>query len=801
MIDVKRPVLLDENLQAVRALNVENVDITLNSPGVSQATITLPADETEPTMHSFLEIYNQKGFVGVFRVSVPTTDYVQRHSIVARHGIDTLADSVFAAQTEFTGTVTNFLTQLLSYQTTRVGGTPCWQLGTCDDTGSVDFSINYERLNDLLSTLEEEHEGYYFDYDQTSFPWTLHFRAKPAGVGTEFRRGRNVRTLSRTLNDNDLCTQLILSVNVETTVTEEYTIPGSGGSADRTETTGEATSTDTAIRTYNNAAAQAIWGVIQRTADIDTHDDISGGGFSQADAWAQRFLAQHASPSVQIQIDGDEYFAQTGDTLDETKLNHFCSVPLPEYGQDFTLRIVSVHYPNAISDPGHVTASLATQLPKFSSSIASLKKAEAATAKAARGAGRGAAKAKELTHWAMVVTDQQNALDGTGILDLHESGIDLDAHGGVKIYNLAQGMQSLYSGIELQAGRIDLVVQGDGSSASINIQAIVDGINGSQIDINADRIALNGSTSIADVMEINSGGGLWVKRQAFFGSSNGIVTINNGTVNASTLQVASGGSLTFSGGGQGSYTALTRSKVLDLVTGFGAAVESGGQVSIPYYSIGAPSASGASAGSINFNIAAMQFFIDSVAAAYQDAADRVSWPSASSGSSFNISAPGPTWDGETETGETITKKFALSSGNFDSNYISTISLYMGHDEDGGTVTDGVVAQIDVDASGVYTAGQSSVNALITDGNGDAVSGQHTLSNGGSVTLYPAKYINGSAYINQYAAVTIKAPTAQTYNKSVTLTYKGTVDGVYTYTTSTYVSGLSTGSRYTMHFNA
>ena len=541
MIDVKRPMLLNESLQTVRPLNVENVDITLNSPGVSQAIITLPADEAEPAMHTFLEIYNQKGFVGVFRVSVPTTDYAQRHSIVARHGIDTLADSVFAAQTEFTGTVTNFLTQLLSYQTTRVGGTPCWQLGTCDDTGSVDFSINYERLNDLLSKLEEEHEGYYFDYDQTSFPWTLHFRAKPAGVGTEFRRGRNVRTLSRTLNDNDLCTQLILSVNVETTVTEEYTIPGSGGSADRTETTGEATSTDTVIRTYNNAAAQAIWGVIQRTADIDTHDDISGGGFSQADAWAQRFLAQHASPSVQIQIDGDEYFAQTGDTLDETKLNYLCSVPLPEYGQDFTLRIVSVHYPNAISDPSHVTASLATQLPKFSSSIASLKKAEAATAKAARGAGRGAAKAKELTHWAMVVTDQQNALDGTGILELHESGIDLDAHGGVKIYTLSQGMQSLYSGIQVQTGRIDLVVQGAGDDAEIKAASIALAINegGSEAAITAEQIYLDGTTIVKNGSDLTAAGG-WFSN-LYSGSNGGQFVVEGNDIRAYSTIHAEGG--------------------------------------------------------------------------------------------------------------------------------------------------------------------------------------------------------------------------------------------------------------------
>ena len=46
----------------------------------------------------------------------------------------------------------------------------------------------------------------------------------------------------------------------------------------------------------------------------------------------------------------------------------------------------------------------------------------------------------------------------------------------------------------------------------------------------------------------------------------------------------------------------------------------------------------------------------------------------------------------------------------------------------------------------------------------------------------------------------KSDGRDSYDKSVTLTYKGSVDGVYTYTTSTYVSGLSTNSRYTMHFD-
>ena len=623
MIDVKRPVLLDANLDPVRVLEPQNVAITLNSPGISQATITLGPEDPEPPMHAWAEIYNQHGSVGIFRVAVPSRDYTQQQSVTLRHGIDSLADSHWIGQEEFEGTVTQLLTRMLSYQTARVKGEKPWQLGTCQCTAQKKLSINYDRLSDLLAKIEEEEINYYFSYDQTTFPWTIHFLEKTTEADSEFRLNRNVRTISKSESDSEMCTQLILSVNVTQTITQDYTVPGSGQTPSRTETTGDVTETETVIRTYDNLEAQAIYGIIQLTADIDTHDNISGGSFPEADAWAARFLAQHSVPTHQIQIEGDELFRLTNDTWDETRLAHICRVELPKYNTSVAHRAVSITYPEALSDPAHVTVSLATQLPKFSSSIASLKKAEAATAKAARGVGRSAAKAKELTHWSMVVTDQQDALDGTGILDLHESGIDMDAHGGVKIYNLAQGLQSLYSGIELQAGRIDLVVQGEGNQASIKIQAIVDGINGSQIDINADRIALNGSTSIADVMEISSGGGLLVKRIAIFGNSGNLVTINNGKVSAETVQINSSGALTFGDGTGYGYRSINATTAGNLVTGFGQSSESGGQITIPYYTVGIPAGSGASAGSINFNIAATQYYIDGVAAAETAGQDSV----------------------------------------------------------------------------------------------------------------------------------------------------------------------------------
>ena len=64
-------------------------------------------------------------------------------------------------------------------------------------------------------------------------------------------------------------------------------------------------------------------------------------------------------------------------------------------------------------------------------------------------------------------------------------------------------IETLSSEISQQADRIDLIVSGSGSSASINIQNIVNGINSStsSIAINADKVNING-TSFSTVTDL-----------------------------------------------------------------------------------------------------------------------------------------------------------------------------------------------------------------------------------------------------------------------------------------------------------
>ena len=176
--------------------------------------------------------------------------------------------------------------------------------------------------------------------------------------------------------------------------------------------------------------------------------------------------------------------------------------------------------------------------------------------------------------------------------------------------------------------------------------------------INADRVRIGGAVTIGDAFGI-SNGSLLVKPMAIFGDSGNLVTINNGKVSADTVQINSTGSLKFGDGTGYGYRSIDSSTAGNLVTGFGTAAESGGQISIPYYTVGIPYGSGASAGNINFNIAATQFYQDGVAAA-----------AASGAASHNVSSISSITLYQSAAGQVVTKYPTITYSNGDTTSIA-----------------------------------------------------------------------------------------------------------------------------------
>ena len=135
------------------------------------------------------------------------------------------------------------------------------------------------------------------------------------------------------------------------------------------------------------------------------------------------------------------------------------------------------------------------------------------------------------------------------------------------IYEVSNSYTQLSGRISAESNRIGLVVEGTGSNAHIKPAAIVAAINGqtgeSQARISADKVLIDGNTMLSGNLGIRDGM-LWVKGNAVFGAATGpFVTINNGKVNATTLQ---GTTVSIPEGGESdNYANLTYADVANMI--------------------------------------------------------------------------------------------------------------------------------------------------------------------------------------------------------------------------------------------
>lgn len=406
---VRLPRVLKSDLSEAFRLRPVEMSITLNLREDSTATITLPDDAQDVPVRTFLELFTPRGSAGIFRVTDTSRNVFNQRVLTLKSGLATLEDSVYRVQEDYEGTVQAFLAAVLGYQTvTR------WQLGTVAD-GSTAYKragINYNSLADLIRGLSDDDVDHYFETDYTTTPWTLNYRAVPTTVGCEMRLSRSVRTVQIVRNDAELCTRLYLSVSSDLVETE--------------------------LRTYNDEDAQAIYGIVEKTADVNAAD------VADPDAWAARYMREHKAPAVQITIDGYELARLTGDSWDEYSLGKLCRVNLS--GELLEERVVSVTYPDPLGEPDLVQVQLATKAATASGAIANLVRKSGGGG--GGGAGGGYATMRDLRNIAYLVDEQVDEIDkvtemvghvpsGQNLYDLYSDNADA-------IGNVPEG-QNLYS--------------------------------------------------------------------------------------------------------------------------------------------------------------------------------------------------------------------------------------------------------------------------------------------------------------------------------------------------------------------
>ena len=522
---VKRPVLLDSNLNDVQILYPNKAQLTLNLTGASECQLTLPDTTMGIGMHAWIKVWNQNGFIGYFRRTSATQNIPSDRTLIFKHGIDILQDSLWQEETTFSGTKTAFLTAVLNHQTALIKGIKPWVLGTCEDSGSIsEKKISYNNLQDLLKELEDETGDYYFTYDQTSWPWVMNYVRKNSTPMSEFRLSRNMSKVKISESDAEMCTRLILNINQMSAGSDE-----------------EPSTNQKSFKVYNNTTAQATYGIVTKTTDIDLADHPEG-----ADAFAQRFLADRSHPYLQIQIDGYDLKALTGWDWDEQHIGRMCRVSIPDYDTWFTERVTSVKYSEFLGQPEVISVSLANALPKLSNAASRMQSSASASAESAREAERELRSTSNTSQLNLIRTEEHDEI-------FHQAGLVLDPT-GVLIFAKDGLFDTKFSQIDVRADQISLKVGNLESGLQSEIKVREDSITAvsNRIDLIAETyVTINRLQT--DLASLQNAYAASITSQLFAGDR---VSVN--TVTTGALSVGNGGSaywctLSYNGSSKGQF--------------------------------------------------------------------------------------------------------------------------------------------------------------------------------------------------------------------------------------------------------
>ena len=371
------------SLTPARTVPVEAMSLTLKERE-STASLT-PADMTGIGTESWFLDDQEPGAGIVWRVrSIGTAYATQTPTVQLEHVISTLKDRIlFGETTPATIAGGNVQTctarQAVEYILRQQSD---WVLGDFEYSVTNAYKFDGDSLFDCLETVTGTLDDAWWSYDLSRYPFRLNITRKSSAVGSELRCGRNLRTITRTIDKGGMYTRF-------------YPI----GKDDL----------HLAGTPYVERNA-SLYGVIEHT-ETDTSRETDG----ELRSWANEKLSRHAEPVVNIDVEGMELVESTGEPLDKLRLGRMCRVPLPEFGTTITERIVSLTYQDKVHQPEVVRITLANNRDDIARIIADNMKS------GGRG-GRGAARQAKEDHAWFEDTNDHVAMCAEGIVGVDAQG-------------------------------------------------------------------------------------------------------------------------------------------------------------------------------------------------------------------------------------------------------------------------------------------------------------------------------------------------------------------------------------------
>ena len=321
---------MDADGRELARLSPARLTLDLQLRPLSTAEMRLPDTEPPVAVHDLIELFDESGSVGVFRVTAVDWQPGLTRTVYMEHSLATLADGVVPAMS-FAGTAREAISMLLGHQPE-----PRWTLGDVDlaEDMMVLFTCGCTNLlSALMNLIDLLPDGLMLEFEQSSSAWVLHLHTMSDADACEGRLSRNLSSVRVTTDAGDLCTRV-------------YPF-GAGQGTDRIS-----------LRPllgvdWLESDAVNTWGRVCRTITAATVFDVP-----TLKAVAEKYLERHGTPAVSVTASAIDLSAMTGESADSFRLGRMCRLAMPENGLIMHERVVALHRPDVFGAPGQVTVTL-----------------------------------------------------------------------------------------------------------------------------------------------------------------------------------------------------------------------------------------------------------------------------------------------------------------------------------------------------------------------------------------------------------------------------------------------------------
>ena len=492
------------SLTMLRKIDVETQALVLKERQSTSSFTT--ADMTDITINSWMQDETNPGSGIVWRVkSIEQAFTISTPKVQLEHAINTLRDRILfgeitpetiAGSGATTCTAKATIKYILNQQSDWVLDETTFGYNSVSNPYKFDGDTLYDALEMVTKTLQDA----WWSYDFSTYPFKLKITQKQSGVACELREGRNINTISKTIDRTGMYTRFYPIGKDDLHISGDY--------VSRNEST---------------------YGIISKV-EVDSSLETT----AELTAWANERLDKHAQPVVTVTVDGMDFADATGESLDRMTLGRLCRIPLPEFSTTIEERIIELNYRDKKNQPEVVRITLGNQRDDIAHIIANEIKQGGGQSGAGRGGGggRGGVRQAKEDHAWFEDTDEHVAMCAEGIIGVDAQGnpnwtrlsqLIVDGagiHGNVT--SLLDGALYQQSNIEMNESKISLVVGRYNNQNYIKAAEITASINDAGegvATINADHVNISGTNTVqtlAGAMEKDASGHLVIKDGAGF---------------------------------------------------------------------------------------------------------------------------------------------------------------------------------------------------------------------------------------------------------------------------------------------